>query len=51
VAAARWLLRREADIYQQFRRALGRSIHLLVAADIIRTVAPRRRWAASRCWP
>jgi uncharacterized membrane protein len=43
VAAARGVVRREADIYSQFRRALGRSIllglELLVAADIIRTVA------------
>ncbi len=37
------LLRRQAGVYEQFRRFLGRSIllglELLVAADIIRTVA------------
>jgi uncharacterized membrane protein len=37
------LRRRDPDVYTQFRRALGRSIllglELLVAADIIRTVA------------
>ncbi len=37
------LIRRESDVYRQFRRFLGRSIllglELLVAADIIRTVA------------
>ncbi|MET4001921.1 putative membrane protein [Arthrobacter sp. UYCu511] len=37
------LIRRECEVYQQFRRVLGRSIllglELLVAADIIRTVA------------
>ncbi|WP_278103826.1 DUF1622 domain-containing protein [Microbacterium proteolyticum] len=43
VLASRGLLRREADVYRRFRRFLGRSIllglELLVAADIIRTVA------------
>ena len=43
VAAARGMMRREPDVYTQFRRALGRAIllglELLVAADIIRTVA------------
>jgi len=43
VAAASRLTRREPDVYVQFRRSLGRSIllglELLVAADIIRTVA------------
>lgn len=37
------LARREPDVYRQFRRLIGRSIllglELLVAADIIRTVA------------
>ncbi|UNK44373.1 DUF1622 domain-containing protein [Arthrobacter sulfonylureivorans] len=37
------LVRRQAGVYEQFRRFLGRSIllglELLVAADIIRTVA------------
>ena len=37
------LLRKESDVYQRFRQQLGRSIllglELLVAADIIRTVA------------
>ena len=41
--ALRRLRRREADVYSQFRRLLGRSIllglELLVAGDIIRTVA------------
>ncbi|MFL0409730.1 DUF1622 domain-containing protein [Microbacterium paludicola] len=41
--AIRGLLRREDDVYSRFRRFLGRSIllglELLVAADIIRTVA------------
>ena len=41
-SVGRWR-RREGDVYVQFRRALGRSIllglELLVAADIIRTVA------------
>ncbi|ALO68165.1 DUF1622 domain-containing protein [Arthrobacter alpinus] len=41
--AASRLIRRESDVYRQFRRFLGRSIllglELLVAADIIRTVA------------
>jgi uncharacterized membrane protein len=43
VVAARELLRREPGVYRLFRRRLGRSIllglELLVAADIIRTVA------------
>jgi uncharacterized membrane protein len=43
VFAIRGLLRREDDVYSRFRRFLGRSIllglELLVAADIIRTVA------------
>ena len=43
VAALGRLRRREADVYVRFRRGLGRSIllglELLVAADIIRTVA------------
>lgn len=43
VLAARRTLRREPDVYSRFRRFLGRSIllglELLVAADIIRTVA------------
>ena len=43
VAAVGRLRRREGDVYVQFRQALGRSIllglELLVAADIIRTVA------------
>ncbi len=43
VFAVRRLLRREPDVYSRFRRFLGRSIllglELLVAADIIRTVA------------
>jgi uncharacterized membrane protein len=43
VVALDRLRRREADVYSQFRRWLGRSIllglELLVAADIIRTVA------------
>ena len=42
VAAAR-LVQRRAEVYEQYRRLLGRSILLglefLVAADIIRTVA------------
>ena len=41
--AARDLLRRRPDVYRAYRRFLGRSIllglELLVAADIIRTVA------------
>lgn len=41
--AASRLLHRKGDVYRQFRRFLGRSIllglELLVAADIIRTVA------------
>ena len=41
--AASRLIRRESDVYRQFRQFLGRSIllglELLVAADIIRTVA------------
>lgn len=41
--AATRLIRRQSDAYRQFRRFLGRSIllglELLVAADIIRTVA------------
>ncbi|SIR64890.1 Protein of unknown function [Microbacterium sp. RURRCA19A] len=41
--AAQRTLRREPDVYSRFRRFLGRSIllglELLVAADIIRTVA------------
>ena len=41
--AARDLLRRRPDVYRVYRRFLGRSIllglELLVAADIIRTVA------------
>lgn len=43
VVAARRLLRHEPDVYRSYRRQLGRSIllglELLVAADIIRTVA------------
>jgi uncharacterized membrane protein len=43
VVAVDRLRRREADVYSRFRRWLGRSIllglELLVAADIIRTVA------------
>jgi uncharacterized membrane protein len=43
VAAGLRLLRREGPVYVPYRRALGRSIllglELLVAADIIRTVA------------
>ena len=43
VFAAGRLLRREEEVYGRFRRFLGRSIllglELLVAADIIRTVA------------
>jgi uncharacterized membrane protein len=43
VLAARRLLRSEPNVYRDFRRELGRSIllglELLVAADIIRTVA------------
>jgi uncharacterized membrane protein len=43
VFAASRLLRREGQVYGRFRRFLGRSIllglELLVAADIIRTVA------------
>lgn len=43
VTAARRVLRSEPDTYSRFRRFLGRSIllglELLVAADIIRTVA------------
>lgn len=43
VAAGRGLARREPNVYRDFRRFLGRSIllglELLVAADIIRTVA------------
>ena len=42
-AAVAKLVRREASVYVPYRRALGRSIllglELLVAADIIRTVA------------
>ncbi|WP_336644284.1 DUF1622 domain-containing protein [Microbacterium sp. USHLN186] len=42
-SAASHLFRREANVYGRFRRFLGRSIllglELLVAADIIRTVA------------
>lgn len=42
VAVGRWR-RHETDVYTQFRQSLGRSIllglELLVAADIIRTVA------------
>ena len=41
--AASRLVQRQSDVYRQFRRFLGRSIllglELLVAADIIRTVA------------
>ena len=41
--AASGLVRRQSDVYSRFRRFLGRSIllglELLVAADIIRTVA------------
>lgn len=41
--AASRLIQRQSDVYRQFRRFLGRSIllglELLVAADIIRTVA------------
>lgn len=41
--AASRLVQRQGDVYRQFRRFLGRSIllglELLVAADIIRTVA------------
>jgi uncharacterized membrane protein len=43
VFAASRLIRRGSDVYERFRRFLGRSIllglELLVAADIIRTVA------------
>ena len=43
VLAVRRLLRREPQVYSKYRRFLGRSIllglELLVAADIIRTVA------------
>jgi uncharacterized membrane protein len=43
VAAVRELLRHETGVYRLYRRRLGRSIllglELLVAADIIRTVA------------
>lgn len=43
VVAGRRLQRREPDVYRSYRRQLGRSIllglELLVAADIIRTVA------------
>jgi uncharacterized membrane protein len=43
VLAVQRTLRREPDVYSRFRRFLGRSIllglELLVAADIIRTVA------------
>ncbi|MBT9605943.1 DUF1622 domain-containing protein [Microbacterium sp.] len=43
VLAAQRTFRREPDVYSRFRRFLGRSIllglELLVAADIIRTVA------------
>ena len=43
VSAGRGLARRDADVYRDFRRFLGRSILLglefLIAADIIRTVA------------
>lgn len=44
IVIAGWrLMQRQADVYRHFRRFLGRSIllglELLVAADIIRTVA------------
>ncbi|GAB2528588.1 DUF1622 domain-containing protein [Paramicrobacterium agarici] len=43
IFAATRLIRHQSDVYRQFRRFLGRSIllglELLVAADIIRTVA------------
>jgi uncharacterized membrane protein len=43
VIAVRQLLRREPDVYMSYRQQLGRAIllglELLVAADIIRTVA------------
>ncbi|MCC9192169.1 DUF1622 domain-containing protein [Arthrobacter sp. zg-Y916] len=43
VIAARGLLARRADVYEMYRQQLGRAIllglELLVAADIIRTVA------------
>lgn len=43
VGAARGLLQRRSDVFEGYRRSLGRSIllglELLVAADIIRTVA------------
>lgn len=43
LVAGRRLIQGQADVYRQFRRFLGRSIllglELLVAADIIRTVA------------
>lgn len=43
VLAARRIVRSEPDVYTQFRQQLGRAIllglELLVAADIIRTVA------------
>src|SRR5690554_2693981 len=43
IYAVRRLLRSEPDVYIRFRRSLGRSIllglELLVAADIVRTVA------------
>jgi uncharacterized membrane protein len=43
VIAVRRVVRREPDVYRRYRRQLGRSIllglELLVAADIIRTVA------------
>ena len=43
IAAGQRALRREPDVYRRYRQQLGRSIllglELLVAADIIRTVA------------
>ena len=45
LVAADRVRRREADVYTRFRRFLGRSIllglELLVAADIVRTVASK----------
>ncbi|GAB3605009.1 DUF1622 domain-containing protein [Conyzicola nivalis] len=48
IAALRTALRRSGPVYAPFRRFLGRSIllglELLVAADIIRTVAVAPTW-------
>lgn len=45
----------QPDAYPRYRRQLGRSIilglELLVTADIIRTVAVTRCWAARPCSP